>query len=43
MKKVICIIMVMLVTISSISINASATAEDDGMIYMENYGVCIDE
>lgn len=42
MKKVMCIMIAMLITICSYPFGVVA-AEDDGMVYMENYGVYIDE
>lgn len=35
--------MALLISICSFSFSVGATEEDDGMVYMENYGVCIDE
>lgn len=42
MRKAICLFIVVLISISCVPFNISAT-EDDGMIYMDNYGVDIDE
>ncbi len=42
MKKVLCLAIALLITICGLSFNVSAT-EDDGMLYMDNYGVCIDD